>query len=233
MPSDPHSFDEIKLPFIFVPHGAPEPPELLGGYADWIKLPATFVPDAHGDGQSNRSSGGPPPSQRRSADGLAASSDPAAPWPLAGNAMSDAMSAGTNGTSGDASIPDDPIAAFRLADDALATAASGHAPGYGLGQVGSAAAGISPVDGPIQQEPLARPPVQQAPLAPPPGAALPPPPMHDSDTWPGELLPFKQPGFVPGTNGVINFDTHGLIQDPTMEKEPPEIGLPRPSDIDT
>jgi hypothetical protein len=31
MPSDPHSFDEIKLPFIFVPHGSPGPTELLGG----------------------------------------------------------------------------------------------------------------------------------------------------------------------------------------------------------
>jgi hypothetical protein len=56
--------------------------------------------------------------------------------------------------------------------------------------------------------------------------------MNDSDTWPGELVPFKQPGFVPGTKDVINFDTDGLIHDPTMEKEPPEIGLPQPPRTD-
>ena len=44
MPSDPHVFDELKLPFIFVPHGAPEPTEWLANHRDYIKLPATFVP---------------------------------------------------------------------------------------------------------------------------------------------------------------------------------------------
>jgi hypothetical protein len=133
MPSDPLVFDELKLPSIFVPHGEPEPTEWLERHPDHIKLPATFVPRADSDDRTSLSSASPPPGQRRAADGLAAPSDPAAPWPLAGNAMSDAMSAGTNGASGGASIPDDPITAFRRASDALATAASDHVLGGAAG----------------------------------------------------------------------------------------------------
>src|SRR5208282_1710028 len=92
MPSDPHVFDGLKLPFIFVPHGAPEPTEWLASHPDYIKLPATFVPRGRSDGRANLSSGSPPPVQRRSTDGLSASPDPAAPWSPTGNAMSDAMS---------------------------------------------------------------------------------------------------------------------------------------------
>jgi hypothetical protein len=68
----PHAFDEIKLPFIFVPHGAPEPTEWLERHRDYIKLPATFVPHARSDRRSAPSSGSPSPGQRRSADGRAA-----------------------------------------------------------------------------------------------------------------------------------------------------------------
>jgi hypothetical protein len=114
MPSDPLSFDEIKLPFIFVPHGAPEPTEWLQRHPDYIKLPATFVPRARSDG-------------RGAADGLRAPSDPAAPWLPAGDALSNGMSAEASGASDGVSLPDDPIAAFRQANDALATAASGYA----------------------------------------------------------------------------------------------------------
>jgi hypothetical protein len=63
MPSDSHpfdelsqAFDEIKLPFIFVPHGLPEPPEWLERRPDYIKLPATFVPRARSGGRTNPSS---------------------------------------------------------------------------------------------------------------------------------------------------------------------------------
>ena len=57
MPSDPHSFDEIKLSFIFVPHGMLEPAELLSGHADWIKLPATLEPNSRGERQAGRPGG--------------------------------------------------------------------------------------------------------------------------------------------------------------------------------
>jgi hypothetical protein len=151
MPSDPHSFDEIRLPFIFVPHGEPEPAEVVGSYADWIKLPATFVPHGHDDGQSNASSGGQRPGQRRSAGGPTTASGTAAPGSSGADATSDPACDETSGTSGGASIPDDPIAAFGRASDGLATAASGHASGSGSGQVAPAAAGISKVDDSIRQ----------------------------------------------------------------------------------
>jgi hypothetical protein len=125
----PHAFDEMKLPFIFVPHGAPEPTEWLERHRDYIKLPATFVPHARSDRRSAPSSGSPSPGQRRSADGRAAPSDPGAPWPPVSNAMSDATSAGMNETADRAWTPDDPIAAFLRANDALATTASGNASG--------------------------------------------------------------------------------------------------------
>jgi hypothetical protein len=64
MPSDQHSFDEIKLSFIFVPHGMLEPAELLSGHADWIKLPATLEPNSRGDRQADRSTGTRTPGQR-------------------------------------------------------------------------------------------------------------------------------------------------------------------------
>jgi hypothetical protein len=35
MPSDPHVFDELKMPFIFVPRGAPEPTEWLASHPDY------------------------------------------------------------------------------------------------------------------------------------------------------------------------------------------------------
>jgi hypothetical protein len=92
---------------------------------------------------------------------------------------------------------------------------------------------MRPVDDPIQQEPLARSRIQQTPLAPPPGRPFPSPTISDSHTSPGALLPFLQPGFVPGTKDVIEFSMDGLIHDPTMEKLPPKIGLPRRTDIDT
>jgi hypothetical protein len=223
----PHAFDEMKLPFIFVPHGAPEPTEWLERHRDYIKLPATFVPHARSDRRSDLSSGGPPRGQRPTADGLAAPSDPTAPRPPTG----DAMSAASNQTSDHALTSDDPIAAFRRANDALATAASDHALHYGQGHAGSATGGVSLVDDPIPQAPLT-PPSGQAP--PPAGSPpAPPPPMNDSDTWRGELRPFLQPGFVPRTNDAIEFDTDGLIHDPTREKMPPELGRPQPTDIDT
>jgi hypothetical protein len=46
MQSDPHSFDAIKPPFIFVPHGAPEPTEWHESHRDGIKLPTPPVPRA-------------------------------------------------------------------------------------------------------------------------------------------------------------------------------------------
>ncbi len=94
-PPDSHSFDEVKLPFIFVPHGHPEPTEWLQRHLDYIKLLATFVPHAHSNGRSNPRSSSPPPGQHRSTDGPVASPDPAAPGPPVGNAQSNTVSAGT------------------------------------------------------------------------------------------------------------------------------------------
>ncbi len=42
----PQSFDEIKMAFVFVRHGDPEPVEFMQRYPDYIKMPATFVPRA-------------------------------------------------------------------------------------------------------------------------------------------------------------------------------------------
>lgn len=125
MPSDPRVFDEFKLPFIFVPHGAPEPNEWLQRHPDYIKLPATMVPRPSSGGRSNRSSN-PPPGEQRSMDGLAASPGPTAPRLPTGNDMPDAMSGTTRETAGRTFIGADPIAAYRRANDALATAASDY-----------------------------------------------------------------------------------------------------------
>jgi len=160
MPSDPHVFDELKVPFIFVPHGAPEPTEWLANHRDFIKLPATFVPRGRSGGQANLSSDGPQPIQHRTVDGLAAASGPTAPRPSNGSAMSDPMSAATNQTRESTPIPDDPIAAFCRASEALATTASPHAFEQGLRQAGFATADKRPVDDPIPQEPLARSPIK-------------------------------------------------------------------------
>src|SRR5271167_2387525 len=130
MPSDPHVFDELKLPFIFVPHRQPEPTEWLQRHPDNIKLPATFVPRGRGGDRDRPSSGSPPAGQRGTVDGLAPPPDPGVPWPPAGSAMSDAM---MNETAGRAWTSGDPIAAFRRASDGLATAASGYASGRGDG----------------------------------------------------------------------------------------------------
>jgi hypothetical protein len=124
MPSDPHVFDELKLPFIFVPHGEPEPTEWLASHPDYIKLPATFVPRAGSDGGTDPSSGSPPPGQRGTVDGLAPPPDPAATWRPTENAVPNATQAGTNESSDRTFIGADPIAAYCRANEALPTAAS-------------------------------------------------------------------------------------------------------------
>jgi len=126
MPSDPHSFDELKLPFIFVPRGAPVPTELLGGYADWIKLPATLEPDKQSAGQGERPVGAGQPGRRGSAGEQSAPPNPGMPQPPAGDAMSD----DANATPGASPIPDDPIAAYGRANDALMTMANGQPRGH-------------------------------------------------------------------------------------------------------
>ncbi len=144
MPSDPHVFDELKLPFIFVPHGEPEPTDWLRDHPDYIKLPATFVPRAQGDGRADRSSAGPPPDQRRTIDGLGAPPDPAAPRPPTGNTMP--KQAATNEAPDRASTLDNPIAAYLQASKAFATAASSYMSGRGAAPDPSADVGNAPAD---------------------------------------------------------------------------------------
>lgn len=38
--------DDLQTPFLFVPHGAPEPVEWMRKHPGWVKFPATFVPRA-------------------------------------------------------------------------------------------------------------------------------------------------------------------------------------------
>ena len=50
MTDDPDSkkpgFGDLESPFLFVPHGAPEPVEWMRKHPGWVKFPATFVPRA-------------------------------------------------------------------------------------------------------------------------------------------------------------------------------------------
>jgi muramidase (phage lysozyme) len=53
--SDPRGWpfdspDVLRVPFIFVPHGAPEPREWLAGHPGAIKIPARFVPRGNAGG---------------------------------------------------------------------------------------------------------------------------------------------------------------------------------------
>ncbi len=40
----PGAWDVVRIPFCFVPHGAPEPTEWMARHPNWFKIPATFVP---------------------------------------------------------------------------------------------------------------------------------------------------------------------------------------------
>ncbi|MBV8402536.1 MAG: hypothetical protein JOZ17_28025 [Acetobacteraceae bacterium] len=40
----PGAWNEVRIPFCFVPHGAPEPTEWMARHPGWFKIPATFVP---------------------------------------------------------------------------------------------------------------------------------------------------------------------------------------------
>ena len=43
---DRPGFGDLESPFLFVPHGAPEPTEWMRKHPGWVKFPATFVPRA-------------------------------------------------------------------------------------------------------------------------------------------------------------------------------------------
>ena len=51
MPSDREGPNEFRVPFIFVPHGHPEPKEWMARHPGWVKFPAVMVPRAELDQQ--------------------------------------------------------------------------------------------------------------------------------------------------------------------------------------
>ena len=122
MPSDPHSFDELKLPFIFVPHGEEEPPEVRSGHADWIKLPATLEMDDGGEQQAAQSGGARLQGKRSRPVGSSGSPGPRRSGPSAGHPAA----AEARATPDIGSISSDPIAAYRSASDALGVAPNNH-----------------------------------------------------------------------------------------------------------
>jgi hypothetical protein len=149
----PQSFDEIRLPFIFVPHGLPEPTEWLQSHPDYIKMPATFVPHARRGGRASPSPPNSPPGQHRTIDGLAVSSggfaaspDRAAPGPPAGTARFDGMSDAPTEAADRVLIGADPIAAYCRANEALATAGSRYVSEPAVVSNPSADVGNGPAD---------------------------------------------------------------------------------------
>ncbi len=42
---DKDGIDELRLPFVFVPHGAPDPVEFMRSCAEPLRIPANFRPD--------------------------------------------------------------------------------------------------------------------------------------------------------------------------------------------
>ncbi len=43
-PENPERLEDLEIPFLFVPHGAPEPAVWMARHPGWAKIPATFVP---------------------------------------------------------------------------------------------------------------------------------------------------------------------------------------------
>jgi hypothetical protein len=115
MPSDTHSFNELKVRFIFVPQGEPEPAEVTGGHADWIRLPATLDLDEQTNSTATQTTallpaGRPIPTGRQ-----AASPEDDAPEPPSGRHTG----ADTGPTPNVALTTEDPVAAYRQANNAL------------------------------------------------------------------------------------------------------------------
>jgi hypothetical protein len=64
--------DDLHLPWVFVPHGAPAPTEWMAKHPGWIKIPATMVPRATGNrSPGRRSTSLPPVALGTAAEGLA------------------------------------------------------------------------------------------------------------------------------------------------------------------
>jgi hypothetical protein len=50
--ADPDDPNTLRVPFVFVPHGAPMPLEWMAEHPGWVRFPATFVPRAPEGGES-------------------------------------------------------------------------------------------------------------------------------------------------------------------------------------
>jgi hypothetical protein len=126
--------DQLRVPFAFIPHGAPLPLEWMAAHPGWVKFPATFVPRAQASLPTKTAAPGAPAPRiggaRRpeaAVPASAASSRSMAPPPLPRGAP--ALASGLAPGRRDLLRPPndrrtiDPIQAYRLANTSDAIAA--------------------------------------------------------------------------------------------------------------
>jgi hypothetical protein len=126
MPPDEDSSDALKLRFIFVPQGEVPPDEVTHGHTDWIRLPGGFDLRTDDNGAAPAS-----PADRTDEGGREAMLTSSPGMPFASARMPPPIGTGPvddGGGGGLARLSDDPIAAYRRANEALAIADDGIPP---------------------------------------------------------------------------------------------------------